>query len=301
MIGIILPFHNEEEIFSFFLDDLNVNLTNLNHEFLLIFVDDFSTDKTIDVIKNYTFNKNISFKIIRNLSNLGNQKSIKAGLDYTIKNHKAVNKFIIMDTDGEDNPANIKDLLIQSKDNSIVVAKRGARTNSFLFLFLYKIYKIFFKILIGKSLDFGNYSIISRDVANHLVHLNFVHYSAFLLKSKYQIIKIKIDRAKRIAGKSKVNFNFLLYHAIFSILEVSEILFIRILRIFLIFSTLLLLTSLYILYLKFIIFTTIPGWASLLLVGFFISELVITNTIILGLMLIYNLNLNHETKYREIQ
>ena len=300
MIGIILPFHNEEKVFNFFLDHLNDNLKKLNLKFLLIFIDDFSSDNTIDVIKNFTFHKNISFRLIRNFSNLGNQKSIKAGLDYAIKNYKTVSKFIIMDTDGEDDPANIKDLIENSNDNSIVVAKRGTRTNSFLFLFFYKIYKIFFKILIGKKLDFGNYSIISKDVANHLVHLNFVHYSAFLLKLKYQIKKIKIDRAKRISGNSKVNFDFLIYHALFSILEVSEILFLRILRLFIIITTLLVLMAFYILHIKFIVGITVPGWASLLLSGFFISELIIINTIILGLMLIYNSKLNHEIRYNEI-
>lgn len=300
MVGIILPFYNEEKIFKFFLNDLNDNLSKLNFNFKLIFIDDFSSDKTIDVIKNYIFNKNISIKIIRNFSNLGNQKSIKAGLDYAIKNHKTISKFIIMDTDGEDNPANIKDLIENSNGNSIVVAKRGTRSNSFLFLFLYKIYKIFFKILIGKKLDFGNYSIISRDVANHLVHLNFVHYSAFLLKLKFEIKKIKFDRAKRISGNSKVNFDFLIYHALFSILEVSEILFLRILRLFTIITVILTLLAFYILYVKFIISIAVPGWASLLLSGFFISELIVINTIILGLMLIYNSKLNHEIKYNEV-
>jgi len=300
MIGIILPFHNEEKVFNFFLNDLNDNLSKLKFDFKLIFIDDFSSDKTIDIIKNFNFHKNISFNIIRNFSNLGNQKSIKSGLDYAIKNHKTISKFIIMDTDGEDNPANIKDLIENSDNNSIVVAKRGSRINSFLFLFSYKIYKIFFKILIGKKLDFGNYSIISRNVANHLVHLNFVHYSAFLLKLKYQIKKIKIDRAKRISGNSKVNFNFLIYHALFSILEVSEILFLRILKLFIILTVLLTFLAFYILYVKFIVGITVPGWASILLSGFFISELIIINTIILGLMLIYNSKLNHEIRYNEV-
>ena len=234
MIGIILPFYNEEKIFEIFLNDLNDNLGQLNFDFKLIFIDDFSSDKTTDVIKNFIFYKNISFKIIRNFSNQGHQKSIKSGLQFLIKNFKEVKKIIVMDTDGEDNPANIKELLIQSDENSIVVAKRGTRKNNLYFIFFYNIYKILFNILIGKKLNYGNYSIISNNIASQLVRKNFVHYPSSLLKFKENIKKVKINRSKRIDSKSKVNFNFLIYHALFSIIEMSELFFLRILRLFII-------------------------------------------------------------------
>ena len=50
--------------------------------------------------------------------------------------------------------------LINTDNNSIVVAKRSTRSEGLKFLTFYNIYKLIFKILSGKVIDFGNFCYI---------------------------------------------------------------------------------------------------------------------------------------------
>ncbi len=93
-----------------------------------------------------------------------------------------------MDADGEDDPEALKELL-NNEDYDVVHVVRGKRNEGFLFRISYLIYKFIFKIVTGKTLNFGNYCLMNRKVLEATIHNSFVHLAAYLSKQK-----IKTDR-----------------------------------------------------------------------------------------------------------
>ena len=81
------------------------------------------------------------------------------GLNYTLSN--PIDKIIVMDSDGEDNPSYLHKLIEKnSHKKSNIVAKRVKRKESFIFILFYSIYKLFFSLLTGYNLNswkFFNY------------------------------------------------------------------------------------------------------------------------------------------------
>ena len=65
------------------------------------------------------------------------------GLNYTLTN--PVDKIIVMDSDGEDNPSYLHKLIENnSYKKSNIVAKRVKRKENFIFILFYSIYKLLF-------------------------------------------------------------------------------------------------------------------------------------------------------------
>ena len=123
---VILPVYNDWESLKKVLAILNRSLKNLKSNNFIIIVNDFSSKKL-------NFNKKYSnFKKIRvlNLSrNVGSQKAIFFGLKYLqkiIKNKNNDSTISILDSDGEDNPNMIKNLikLVNLKKDYFIFASR---------------------------------------------------------------------------------------------------------------------------------------------------------------------------------
>ena len=103
---IILPIYNDWHSLSILLRQIEKSLKKMKNKFSLLLINDGSTEKMSLKLKT-KFYKNI---VILNLKkNIGSQKAIATGLKYLTKNSpKNHNHFIIMDSDGEDDPENCK-------------------------------------------------------------------------------------------------------------------------------------------------------------------------------------------------
>ena len=71
---------------------------------------------------------------------------------------------LIMDADGEDSPSDVSRLLdkIENENLSLVTAQRGSRNTTFFFKIGYLFFQISGKILTGKTINHGTFS-ISKD------------------------------------------------------------------------------------------------------------------------------------------
>ena len=196
-LALIIPFYNESKILNSFLVNLNKELQSFEGLVLIVFIDDNSFDNSSEIVDNFIFNQNISFVILKHILNSGNQKALKTGFNYL--SNIDFKRVLVMDSDGEDDPRNIASLL--RIDGDIIVASRGTRNESLVFKALYFIYKAFFRLLINKSLDFGNFTLVSKKIATELTKLNFIHYPASILKLKSPINRIKLNKAKRLGEK----------------------------------------------------------------------------------------------------
>jgi len=160
-------------------------------------------------------------KIINLFNNIGSQGAISIGVKYIQKKIDDMTHLLIMDSDGEDKPEDIVRLLDECKnnENKIVFARRKKRRESVLFRALHFTYKKIFKMLIGKDLDFGNFSCMTKANLNKIVNINNLqtHYSASILRSKIPFSKIDCEKGFRIEGSSKLNFWKHFAHALMSL------------------------------------------------------------------------------------
>ena len=160
-------------------------------------------------------------KVINLFNNIGSQGAISIGVKYIQKKIDDMTHLLIMDSDGEDKPEDIVRLLDECKnnENKIVFARRKKRRESVLFRALHFTYKKIFKMLIGKDLDFGNFSCMTKANLNKIVNINNLqtHYSASILRSKIPFSKIDCEKGFRIEGSSKLNFWKHFAHALMSL------------------------------------------------------------------------------------
>ncbi len=158
-----------------------------------------------------------SIKIINLKKNLGSQKAIYIGLQY-MKKKKIKSIITVMDSDGEDDPNKIPDLLKLAKKNKdfMIIANRSRRTENPLLKFLNLLRLFLTFIITGKYLNFGNYSSFhSNCLKKILKNSNLgLAYSAGITKNFNKFIKFPIDKKERLYGNSKVSFTFLLSHSI---------------------------------------------------------------------------------------
>ena len=140
-IIILMPVFNDWESLSKVLNEINIVIKDIkNFEFKCIVINDCSSVEGINITKP----KNLtSLKIINMKENKGHARCNALGLRY-INSNEDYDFVIVMDSDGEDRPVEIKLLIkkiIEDPENS-VVAKRIKISEGFLFQFLYQILKL---------------------------------------------------------------------------------------------------------------------------------------------------------------
>ena len=130
-----------------------------------------------------------------------------------------------MDGDGEDRPIEIKSLVhtINDKPTTSVVAKRVQRSEGPFFQFLYQVHKLITLIFTGEIINFGNYSLLTKEDVEKL-HSKASLWSSFsgTVKKNLKILnEINSIRGLRYFGPSQMSLFKLLIHS-FSIIAVFK-------------------------------------------------------------------------------
>ena len=261
---IIIPQFNDWEALNLLIEKINTDLdpATLRQSTLLI-VDDCSTKARENPFTDF---KGKAIKVLKLYRNLGHQRAIAIGLSY-VAEHVEADKVIVMDADGEDAPGDINRLMTKSlqEPDKIIFAERNKRTESFLFRFFYVIYKSIFKLLTGKVITFGNFSLVPQQKLRNLVRVSEIwsNYPGGIIKSKIPYSSVLTNRAKRLAGESKMNFVSLVLHGLSSISVMIDTTAVRILIFSIFMSGIAITFMVVILFLK-LIGNATPGWASTL-------------------------------------
>lgn len=286
--AIVTPCFNENETIIKFLLSLEDTLQNLPYHFTVVVVNDCSTDETLELLSNFAFKaNNLSLDLLSLRVNLGHQGAIYQGLLYA--KGLEVEKFIIMDSDGEDDPHAILSLLVHHEAD-IVHVVRGKRNESLFFRVAYYFYKMLFRAITHKNMNFGNFCMINRRVLEAATHSSFIHFAAFLSKVRGSHAYITFDRQKRIGGESKMKTSSLVYHAFKSLTEYAEDLLMIFLKLFMVLASGFVGLIGYIFYLKLFTDNAILGWASTMSVGLFNTALISIGFYVIGIIL---LNISH--------
>lgn len=214
----ILPTYNDWKSISILLNQIEKYLKKIKNTYKVLIINDNSSE-----INNFKFNRNKFFKEIEILNlreNIGSQKAIATGLKYVSKNKKDINeKFIIMDSDGEDDPRkilNIINLIKKNEKTEIITMNRTIRKESLFFSILYEIHLIITFLITFNYIRFGNFSFLSKKIINKVTKKNdlWLAYSATLKKYFLNRHSILASRRKRISGKSKMSYLSLINHSI---------------------------------------------------------------------------------------
>ncbi len=288
-LAIVTPCYNEEKSIVSFLESLEKNLVATDEQFSIIVVDDCSQDDTSNLISSFHFSSTLlTLHQLRLKFNMGHQTAIYQGLLFA---HEIDADFVIvMDSDGEDDPRALPKI-IQHQNFDVVEVRRGRRSESLSFRFMYKVYKMIFYFITGKSMNYGNYCMINKGILERITFTAFIHFPAYLLKQKGSKTYVRFDRGKRIQGESKMGLQGLLIHSFKSFVEFGEDLLMLFLKIFVVIVFVILVLFADILYQKLIAHTAILGWTSTLLLGLFTIAILCIGFFVTGILL---LNLIHQ-------
>lgn len=166
LISVILPIYNEEEGLTIFVDSLRSVLDKLEEHYEIIFVNDGSRDSSLFIIKDLC-SKHKEYKFINLSRNFGHQIAVSAGIDFA-----SGDSVILIDSDGQDPPEVIPQLLTKMKEGyDVVYAQRVKRKNESVLKKATA--KFFYKILnritsIDIPVDTGDFRVMNRKVVNGL-------------------------------------------------------------------------------------------------------------------------------------
>lgn len=221
-ISCIIACYKDEQAIPYMYNRIKNTFSEIDSEYEIIFVNDASPDKTIDVLKEITINdpKVIG---INHRRNFGSQAAFLSGMK--VSTGDAV---VLMDGDLQDPPEMIKSFYEKWQDGyNVIYGVRNKREVSIITQFLYKsFYRIFNKVAAFKvPVDAGDFSLIDRESVNEI--LNFKEFDIFLRAIRAYIggnqIGINYFRPERMFGKSTNNFFKNIGWATKGILSVSRV------------------------------------------------------------------------------
>jgi glycosyltransferase involved in cell wall biosynthesis len=283
----ITPVYNDWESFIILTSNVEKLLKDsINYSIQMLLVNDGS----IDEFDSSKCTSSLPIEILDLKANVGHQRAIAIGIQYVNDIKKDLDYVVVLDSDGEDNPEDIFKLIKKceaNNDKTVVFAQRNKRHESLTFRTGYFFYKIVFYWLTGQKFTFGNFSCIPSKLLKKisLQENLWNHYSGSIIQSRTPYDQILLDRGKRYAGTSKMNFTNLVLHGLSSISVYFDTLSVRILKLSIYSFVACIIAVIVILYKKFITDTAIPGWASNLLFVIFSIILQLSSVTLIVLLM----------------
>ena len=203
-ISVVIPMYYEEEVARECYTRMKKVLTDLkNYEYEMIFVNDGSKDKTLEILEEIAKeDKNV--KVISFARNFGHQCAVTAGLKYVTGD-----AVCIIDADLQDPPELIGDMLKKWEEGyEVIYGKRKKRDGeSFFKLFtakmFYKTLNFFSEVDIPK--DTGDFRLVDKkvvDTINSMPEHNKFLRGLFSWVG-YKQYAFEYERKERFAGKTK--------------------------------------------------------------------------------------------------
>lgn len=214
-LSVVVPCYNEEKNIEPFFVETKKALKNLLFDFELIFVNDGSTDGTMDILKKLCNTDETNIKIINFSRNFGKESAIYAGIQ------KSTGDYVtLIDADLQQDPKIIIEMvnvLEKEKDYDCVTAFQTQRKEN---KFIISCKNIFYK-LINKFADVNffknasDFRTFKRSMANAIISMTEYHrfskgiFSWVGFNTKY----IPYEVRDRESGETKWGFRKLLKYA----------------------------------------------------------------------------------------
>lgn len=221
-ISIVTPTFNEEENISKLCEAISKEMKTLDYDYEHIIIDNFSNDKTTDIIKKIA-QEDKRVKLIVNSRNFGHIRSSQYGILQS-----SGDATILISSDFQE-PLNLIKKYIKEWENGykIVLGQRtSSDTNKFLDTIKTMFYKFINKIsdtpLIERS---GSTGLISKEIVDHLRNISdpYPYLRGLLPELTADIKLIQYHQAERSKGFTKNNFYTLYDMAILGIIKHSKV------------------------------------------------------------------------------
>lgn len=222
MISLIIPCYNEEESIPYFIKEINKVIDLMKKEkFELIFVDDGSKDKTLEILEKLA-DEDKKVKYISFSRNFGKEAAMLAGL----KNSKG-DYIAVMDVDLQDPPTMLIDMYNGIKEGYDCVGLRRTtrvgepKVRSFFATCYYKlINKISSTDIVDGARDFR---LMTRQMVDSILELeeNNRYSKGIFSWVGYKTKWLEYKNVERVAGSTKWSFMKLFKYSIDSIVAFS--------------------------------------------------------------------------------
>jgi len=292
-LRLIVPVYNDWASFNILLRELDEVARDLPVRIAVSAVNDGSTHSPEHELDRVCELRNLeSVEIVHLYSNVGHQRAIAIGLA-TAAEDDDFDAVLVMDADGEDSPFAIEKLLQAAGDRRdfCVVARRRRRSENMTFKLSYIVYKFAFRMLTGRQIAFGNFSLFSRSYVRRLVRVSDLwnNLPAAVLRSRIPIQSLPVDRARRYAGKSKMNLTSLVVHGFSGISVYAETIFVRLLFLTLVLTGMSAVSIFIVLSLRLFLprFAT-PGWATTVSFGMVILLVQVLSVTLSSILMLLN-------------
>ena len=135
-IKILIPVFNDWDSLNKLLEEINLIINGLGHNFSVLIINDASTESRSENL--LSLDNFQSVKVINMRENRGHARCNAAGLKY-ISEKEDFDYVVPMDGDGEDRPEELNLLFNKSKENpdKVITADRVKRAEGPLFKFCY--------------------------------------------------------------------------------------------------------------------------------------------------------------------
>ncbi|OLN32847.1 glycosyltransferase family 2 protein [Desulfosporosinus metallidurans] len=201
--SIVIPVYNEEVVLCQTYQRLKQVMDTTRESYELIFVNDGSSDHTLEMIKSIRA-QDEDVKLISFSRNFGHQIAITAGMDYA--SGAAV---VVIDADLQDPPELILKMIAKWKEGyNVVYAKRTKRKGETWFKKLTA--RLFYRILSASTdlnipTDTGDFRLLDRRVCEELKRLPEKNRYVRGLVSwvGFKQTAVEYERDERLAGESK--------------------------------------------------------------------------------------------------
>ncbi len=267
---ILTPVYNDWDAFLLLLTEIEEVAAENNFNVWVVAVNDGSVEMFDAQRLGNKFQHIDQLEVLHLSRNLGHQRAIAIGLA-TLNAHKAETSVIVMDCDGEDRPSDIPRLLEkhQQHPRKIIFAHRATRSEGPAFVIFYNFFKLIFRILTGKRISFGNFSLIPAELVAKVAYLQEIwnHFPAGIMHSNLAWGTIPTQRGRRYAGNSQMNMVSLVLHGLSAISVYTEIVLIRLIFFALLMIFLDSIGFLVLLYIKYFTTLAIPGWGTSVAIG----------------------------------
>jgi dolichol-phosphate mannosyltransferase len=205
-ISLIIPVFNESKNIRILYDRLLNMFNKLSYEYEIIFVDDGSSDNSVEVIREISSNSRV--KCVALVRNFGHQQALSAGFD-----HATGDAVITMDCDLQDPPEVIPEMIEKWEQGSEVIyaRRKNYRNDNFI--------KKFFSVVYYKILDKAKDVDIPRNVGDFRLIDKKVHAELLKMTERSRYLRgmvawlgfkcsfVSYDRPDREHGKPGYSFS----------------------------------------------------------------------------------------------
>ena len=202
-ISIVIPVFNEEENIISLHSEIKTICEQEAYDYEIIFVDDGSSDKSVELIKELE-----PIKLIKFRKNYGQTAAFDAGIKNASKHY-----IVTMDGDGQNDPKDIPNLVsyLEKNDLDVVSGWRKNRKDKFMKKFVSRGANFLRKMLINDGIhDSGcSLKIFKRECFENLSLYGEMHrFIPALLKIKgFKVGEIIVNHRARTAGITKYSWN----------------------------------------------------------------------------------------------